>query len=112
MKTAKILTASMLIISSITAFANPDSLGKPDLSAPEFVWGNPEDINKEEIEALKSIPSSVAFRAPEFVWGDPSEINEEEIEGLKDVRTYKVPVFISSNPDDINKEEIEKLKNL
>jgi len=110
MKTLKSLTTALIVLISISAFANVEGSSRIKIPAPAFNWGSPEDLDLKEVVLLKN---STAVMAPEFVWGSPEDLNEADLQVLK-VKTHidlALPAFTWGTPEDLDQNEIQKLQN-
>ncbi|MXV17678.1 hypothetical protein [Hufsiella ginkgonis] len=100
MKTTYILITALFLILSTSAFAADDkksNAAERSLSAPEFVWGNPDGLDQQE---LSKMDRKAALSLPSFNWGAPDEIDLEEIDIVSPTLTFALPEFVWGNPDD------------
>jgi hypothetical protein len=105
------VTAALLIVSSLTAFADkPDRknhIVKPLFSIPESNWGNPDDVSVESVTSLKGITPAKA----EIIGGCPDDVFALSVMSLKNVGQTTVEM-ISGSPEDVSSESVEALKDL
>ena len=75
------------------------------ISAPNLVWGNPDDAKSESVESLKHLN----FPAPEMYLGNAEEVNSESVESLKYIN-FPAPDRSIGSSEDVNSESVESLK--
>ena len=117
MKTLKTIGTALIVMLSLSAFANENKADcKMDkakrmniltISAPAFEWGNPSDVDNESLKKLKTSPY-VLFEAPEMIWGNPEELNLKTVENLKNAPLVPAPEMAWGNPNDVHYFEISK----
>ncbi|MXV17705.1 hypothetical protein [Hufsiella ginkgonis] len=109
MKTTHILTTALLVMVAASGFADDKNksskeTGNTPLSAkspvkfkpfkaPEFNWGNPEEVAKN----VENTPvTKLRFPLPEFASGENTEATVEE-----NVTKIKLPAFVWGNPGEV-----------
>ena len=117
MKTFKIISTVLIVIFSFSAFAKEKKanckmnkaklMNSVSISAPAFEWGNPSDVDNENLKNLKTSPY-ILFEAPAMIWGNPEELNLETVENLKNALLVSAPEMVWGNPNDVYYFEISK----
>ena len=117
MKTLKIISTALIVVFSLSAFANERKANRKMkkakkmtsmvISAPEMVWGTPFDFNTSNIEQLKT-SRYLLFAAPEMIWGNPEELNFKALEKLKNIPLVANPEMVWGNSNDVHYFEIGK----
>lgn len=110
MKTFKTISTALIVMLSLSAFANEKKADcKMDkakrmniltISAPAFEWGNPSDVENENLKKLKTSPY-ILFEAPAMIWGNPEELNLETVENLKNALLVSNPEMVWGSPMDV-----------